>query len=58
MHIRDYEELTYKLRGVRTWIAIISESPEGFTDFDMALGILEDVLDDCLQFIQREEGLI
>ena len=57
MKIRDYEELTFKLRGVRTWITIISEAPDGFTDFDMALGILEEVLDECIEFIQKEENL-
>lgn len=55
MLIRDNEDLTHKLRGVRTLIGIISEAPQGFNDFDWALAIIEDVLDECIEYVEKEE---
>jgi len=54
MRIKDNEELGQKLRGVRTLISIISEAPQGFNDFDWALCILEDALDECIEYAEKE----
>lgn len=54
MRIKDNEELGQKLRGVRTLISIISEAPQGFDDFDWALCILEDALDECIEYAEKE----
>ena len=54
MLIRDNEDLAHKLRGVRTLIGIISEAPQGFEDFDWALAILEDALDECIEYAEND----
>lgn len=53
MKIHDNEDLEYKLRGVRTLLGIISEAPQGFEDFSWALAILEDALEECIEFVKQ-----
>ena len=53
MKIYDNEDLEYKLRGVRTFLGIISEAPQGVEDFAWALAILEDALEECIEFVRQ-----
>ena len=53
MKIHDNEDLEYKLRGVRTLLGIISEVPQGVGDFAWALAILEDALEECIEFVRQ-----
>lgn len=54
MKIHDNEDLEYKLRGVRTFLGIISEAPQGFEDFAWALAILEDTVEECIEFVRQK----
>lgn len=53
MKIHDNEDLEYKLRGVRIFLGIISEAPQGFEDFAWALAILEDTVEECIEFVRQ-----
>lgn len=54
MQIKNNEQLEQKLRGVRTLLSIIGEAPQGFKDFEWALMVLGDSLDECIKFVESD----